>query len=350
MSTVKYILLSIFPALLIISCQSTLDYDISSADPVPVLNALWSAADSEHAVYICTSNAYNVSETEETAHIYCYVNGKIAAETEDYTIRQTSSKIDLKEYIIKTDLSAGDHVRIIARFPDKELSAEAVVPPAPCVRIDTTSVADDFNYGGPVVVENRRDYSITMTLDDNPGKATFYRLYSPNVHSEVHRVKDDSLVEKKDWLWFPFDEKDPVFKNVTVEFPFEIMLEFPFLSGTVNATHVFSDELFADNSHSLFFELSQDKYDLSIWHKRYCDISMRFRLASLSREEYLYLVAANAATASFADPMAEPVVLPYNVSGGLGFFGIENVYDRTILLKRCYYYDPSIGEMPIDGE
>lgn len=350
MRTVKYILLSIIPAFLMSSCQSALEYDISSAEPVLVLNALWSAADSEHAVYICTSNAYNVSETKDAAHISCYVNGEFTAEAEDYAIKKTSSKINLQEYIIKTNLSVGDHVRIIASFPDKELSADAVVPPEPCVRIDTTSVSDDFYYGGPVVVENRREYSIAMTIEDNPGEATFYRLYSPNVHSEVRREKDDSLVEKRDWPWLPFDEKDPVFKNVTVQFPFEVMLEFPFLSGTVNATHVFSDELFANGSHNFFFDLSQDDYDLSIGHKRYCDISVRFRTASLSREEYLYLVAANAATTSFADPMAEPVVLPYNVSGGLGFFGIENVYDRTIILKRCYYYDPSIGEMPIVGE
>ena len=343
-----YLLLLVFE----MACERQLDYDISSAAPVPVMNALWSAGDNEHSVFLCSSYAYEVASMEETATVSCFVNGVCVSKTTDYIIRLTKySNIDLQEYKVQASLSAGDRVRIVASFPDVELSAESTVPSPPSVQIDTTSVADDYyRYIGQDAVENRRNYSITMTLADDPGTPTYYRFYSPNVHSEVRRVKDDSLVEKKDWLWFQFDENDPVYKNITAQFPFEMMLEFPFLAGTVNATHVFSDELFSDRSYNFYFDLSQKDYELTIWHKRYADISIRFRLASLSREEYLYLIAANAATASFADPMAEPVVLPYNVKGGLGFFGVENVYDQTIDLKRCYYYDPLIGDKPISGE
>lgn len=329
-----------------VSCESQLEYDISSREPLPVLNALWNAENSEHKVYLCTSNAYHVSAGNDTATVSCFINGTLVYRTYQYELLRTQvSHIDFQEYTIRARMKAGDHVKIVAELPNAEIIGESVVPPPPSVQIDTTSVADDFYYNSPHVVENRRDYTISMIIKDVVGEPSYYRVFSPTLHSEAHQTEDDLLLKQRDWLWVPIDEKDPIFKNVTVQFPFEVLLEFPFLSGTTNSTHVFSDDLFADQSYRLSFRLRQRDYDLYIGHKQYADMRVRLRLASLTHGEFTYLLAANASMSSFADPLAEPVVLPYNVKGGLGFFGVENIFEQEIDLKRCYYFsrDPLLN-------
>lgn len=60
---------------LFVSCEKELDYNLDSVEPQYVLNAMWYAGDSQHDVFLCTSNAFNVTPPQQTARVSCYVNG-----------------------------------------------------------------------------------------------------------------------------------------------------------------------------------------------------------------------------------------------------------------------------------
>ena len=346
MNPFKHILLSLIALLALFSCEKELGYDISSAQAVPMLNAIWNAGDTEHSVYLCSSLPYSVSSLTEGSRITCYVNGSLVDETDQYLDEISRNKIPFQKYILRANLSGGDYVKLVAHINGKEITSASMVPFAASVQMDTNSIDNSFikkqDDGTVLVIENRRIYSFKMTLKDISGEPTYYRLHAPSVHSEIRKSKNNEVRDTKDWAWLPFDEKDPLFKNLTVQFPYELTLEFPFLVGTSNGTHVFSDDLFKDDSYSFGFGLNQDDYDLNVWHREYADIRVHFRLSTLTRDMYLYLLATNAAASAAVDPLSEPVILPSNVEGGLGFFGIENGYDEVIPLKKCYYFDPDL--------
>ncbi len=322
-------------SLLVVSCVQDMDYDISGSASVPVLNALWSAAEATHEVYLCKSGAYKVEAFDEPAVLECYVNGSLESETESYDEVTTRSGISFRKYTVSADLHENDEVKLVVKLPGSELRTVAVVPKAPVVRLDTSSVNPLGNAPGRLS-KITRDYTVTMTLDDFPGEESYYRLFSPSLHLESHIIETGELINTKDVDYIPIEEKDPIFKNVPIHFPEEIMLELPFLGASAtNSTHVFSDELFENKSYSFSFFISESRYiPSSTGTGEYITYDARFRIANLSKDEYTYLLAANAATSSFADPMAEPVVMPSNVENGLGVFSIHNAFDVTVRLEN----------------
>jgi len=318
--------------LLFTSCVGDLDYDISSVVEIPVLSALWTADASQHEVYLCTSGPYEIKEAEEDITIQCYVNGVLKEEKNEYeTINDPYSKIILHKYLMNVGLVGGDHVKLIALIGDKKMEAEANVPSAPMVKIDTSSFQDYAS----AVYHNYRIYDVTLTVKDEPGKENFYRLFSPTVFTEAW---DDETGEKRSesgGKYVQIDDKDPIFKNIDLVFPKEITLELPFLSHAIsNDTHIFSDELFSDEEYQFHFQIAQGSYlPYPVDDGDPLTYRVRFRLAQLSKEEYLYLVAANAAASAILDPFAEPVIMPSNIVGGLGVFCIRNGTDEVISLK-----------------
>lgn len=329
------LLLLILP-LLTVSCVEDLDYDISDAAEVPVINAMWNASEQTHDVFLCTSGAYKVNEPKELAHIYCYINGYLAAETEEFETVNTSRGITFHKYSLNAPLRENDKVRLVVKIADTELFADATVPASPTVTIDTVSVDKTYRdyFGRPVKIT--RDYTITMTVEDPPEDASFYRLYYPGLHVESHRIDNGQLKNTQDFNQLPVNEDDPVFNNVPIHFPEEIMLELPFLGGSVtNSNHVFTDELFEGGSHSFVFDIPESQYlPGSAGTGEYITYDARFRLACISWNEYVYLLSANAASSIYADPMAEPVVMPSNINNGLGIFSINNTYDKIIRLEN----------------
>ena len=322
---------------LFVSCEKELDYNLDSVEPQYVLNAMWYAGDSQHDVFLCTSNAFNVTPPQQTARVSCYVNGILVCETSHYTLEKTLNNISLHKYTLTANLHEGDQVEIVAKYPGHELHGTSSVPKAPHVQLDTTSVSRNTYDDQGRLIQEKRLYHIDLSLADEPGTDNYYRLISPFLRTEV-RINHECL-DVQEWPWLPFNEDDPVFKNLNVQFPKELLLEFPFLGGASNSTHVFSDELFKDKSYQFHFEIDQKDYMSNPWNERYSETTVRFRLFAIPWKEYTYLIATNAAMTSFYNPMAEPVTIPYNIEGGLGFFSVDNGFDRTITLKRCHYYN-----------
>lgn len=322
-------------SILVCSCISRLDYDISGVDSQIVLNALWSAGDSEHDVYLCSSGAYSVHKLEGPVQISCFVNGEMVAYSDSASGEVSSNGIVFMRYTLSASFAGGDEVKLTVRAGDTELKSITSVPRAPSARVDTSSV-DISNYPDQIM----RDYSFRLILEDSSEEQSYYRLLAPSLKGQVRTIGAGTLIGTNEWSYLPINEDEPVFNNIPMHFPEEITRELPFLGTAVtNGTHVFSDELFSGRTYVFNFSLNQGSYADGLQTGCYMDYRIRFRLASLSREEYMFLLAVNASASSLADPMSEPATMPCNIEGGLGFFGIDNVFETSLKLNRQIWPD-----------
>ena len=323
---------------LTISCTTSLTYDISEKPVVPVLNAVWDACEQEHIVYLCGSGPYAVTGLGKDAQVYCYVNDILVAEADSTWQEPVQDKgFTLQAYRIRARLSTGDQVCLSVHLPDRDLFAKATVPPPPSIRVDSVSVAGRdsspafFSY---------REYGFTLTLTDSPGQDNYYRLFTPSVHSEAWMSKSCRKVEDRDWMYgLPIDTGDPVFQNSPTQFPKEISEELPFLSSRVdNFTHVFTDALFQGEKYSFPFSMDQERFKTYSYANQ-VKYLVHFRLGALNRETYQYMLASNAAATAKLDPLSEPIIMPENVEGGIGFFALQHSITQDILLEDARYSD-----------
>lgn len=335
--------------LIVGACTNVIDYDISGRPMVPVINALWSTAESNHIVYIAGSEAYTVSTIRDTAVVECYVNGVLAC-TSDSLWFEASSGVCFQGHRFKADLQPKDSILLDITLGGKHITAAAVVPEKAEMQVDTTTVSIDPSY------MFFRKYDIDCTIRDFPGRPSYYRLYSPSVMVEGWQQRQSIVVARHEWSGaLIIDDKDPIFKNVSYSFPEELTRDITFVhSGLSNNTHIFSDDEFQDGLYCFHFNMYQgdftlfydDDYNINNdpefdpiidiqeeidWFK----FRVKLMVGSLSEEEYLYLLAYNAAWASYMDPLSEPVVLPSNINGGIGFFAVENTTEYSVSLKDC---------------
>lgn len=321
-----------------LSCTTSLTYDISERPVVPVLNAVWDACEQEHIVYLCGSGPYAVTDIGDNAQVFCYVNDALVAEADSTWQEPVQDKgFTLQAFRIRARIFAGDQVRLSVHLPEGDLLARATVPAPPSIRVDSVSVAGRdsspsfFSY---------REYSLTLTLADPPGQENYYRLFTPSVHSEAWMSKSCRKVEDRDWMYgLPIDTGDPIFQNSPTQFPKELGEELPFLSTqTDNFTHVFTDALFPGDRHAFLFSMDQERYKTYTYASR-VKYLVRFRLGTLNRETYQYMVATNAAATAKLDPLSEPVIMPENVEGGMGFFALQHSIVQDVILEDARYSD-----------
>lgn len=331
-------------ALFALCCTHELEYDLSDTPTAIVINAIWSTAESEHLVYLAESDAYRISCVKDTADMQCYINGRLSSKADSVWAVTSRDGMQMQCYRIKADAQPGDSVRLAVSLPGHDLKAATVVPPLPEVRIDSVSVRTD-PYSTTIPY---RLYHFTCTINDIPNHDSYYRLYHPSIQAEAWLQRADSLVATKDWPYgLEIDENEPIFKNTAFYFPEQLSDNMTFVhSGLSNATHVFSDEPFSNGSYSFSFDMNTRQYSAIPGNFNLIKYKVLFRVSSLREEEYLYLLAYNAARVSNTDILSEPVSLPSNVEGGLGTFAFESTFEVSLQLKDCVYPPNINGEEP----
>ena len=348
-----------FAALLLVlaSCSNELEYDLSGIPDAIVLNAIWSSEDSEHIVYLSKSQAYGIAAIKDTAKMRCIVNGSPVSEA-DSLWKVTSQDGSVSQcYRIKAQMHPGDSVRLEVSLPGYELSAASYVPEAPTLKVDSLCTAAEKS-GIPY-----RTYDLRCMVQDTPGLQSYYRLFRPSVYVEAWLQRAGILIATRFWPSGPaIDESDPIFKNASFYFPEVLSRDVTFVhNGLSNSTHVFPDDSFADGSHTFSFEMNQHNF-ISFKDSDYIDdgpewerktnynllkYTMTFKVSSLNEEEYLYLLAYNAASIARVDPLSEPVSMPSNINGGLGIFAVESSKTFTLPLKDCVYPKGINDEEPL---
>lgn len=338
-----------------ICCTNELPYDISDAPVIPVLTAIWSTDETDHLVYLSGSEAYDISAIRDTAEIDCLINGTISATADSLWSVETKDGSVSQCYRIRAILHHGDSVCLSVSLAKHRLKALAVVPHTPKIQIDSTSCYDTLNGVIPY-----RNYDLKCTVVDTTG-ISYYRLYTPSVRAEAWLQKAGIMTAVRNWSATPeIDDSDPIFKNVSINFPEMLSRDMVFIhAGLSNITHVFANDSFKNGAHDFLFKLYMHDYigftsshavfipDFYIenpellneyipyynWLKYY----VNFCVASITEEEYIYLLAYNAAAVARLDPLSEPVALPSNVEGGLGYFAVEGIQRVSLPLQDCKY-------------
>ena len=153
-----------------VACEEYIDLRREGPEKMLVVNGNLVAGDTLHTVFL-TWGMYDDVKPVESAHLECYVNGKLVASTDKVTEPERFS-YNANAIRFKAPFNAGDEVRITVDAGDAHAEAVAVAPNAPVVNaVDTTSFMAK-NKGG----ELTGFYMTKVHLQDVAGESNFYRM------------------------------------------------------------------------------------------------------------------------------------------------------------------------------
>lgn len=347
-----------FVTLLLTGCENEIPYNPGNQKPLIVMNALLDAGEAENFVYLHLSEGYNIGKINQ-ATLSLYVNGQLAEEPQPMTpqdiyegiteeaygkdlYEQIIKNIKYKKFRLRTHFQPGDRIRLEATAEDGEyqVSSEVVVPkPVLDIQVDTC-ITKIFQWN------SMRSYRrIQVTLHDLPNEKNYYRLdiqnnYHVNARYPVPELNEDGSPVTDEYgmplCWY----KDTAFYYTDRELinREDIILTdghishsdqdednemFPSISNKYN---IFTDNQFSNSSATLKVYTALGLDYLNGYDNVYSRLlSLSVRVLSLSKEEYLYLKGLNCMDDDDYDTtLMEPVSLPSNVQGGLGFVGISS--------------------------
>ena len=344
-------------ALLLTGCENEIPYNSGNQKPLIVMNALLDAGETDYYVYLHLSEGNSIGRVNQ-ATLSLYVNEQLTEELQPMTpqeiheglneetygkdlYEQIIKNIKFKKFRLRTRFHPGDHIRLEATAEEGKyrVSSEVVFPkPVQNIQVDTC-ITKIFQWN------SMRSYrKIQVTLHDLPNEKNYYRLDIQNnyrVHASYPLPslnEDGSQVTDEDGTplyWY----KDTVFNYIDYELinREDVILTdghishsdqdednelFPSISNKYN---IFTDNQFSNSSATLKVYTALELGYLSGYNSVYSTLlSLTVRLLSLSKEEYLYLKGLNCMDdGDYDTTLMEPVSLPSNVQGGLGFVGVS---------------------------
>lgn len=318
-------------ALALCACTSELDYISNRDSELIVLNASLRTDRTEHVVWLSKSRADGIVKLSD-ARLHCYINGKLVAEAEEV---ETSPFESASRYLFSAQIQPGDEVRLEASQGALKASATAVAPrPATLAGVDTVSIARSpyysvGNYDCPAL-------SCKLRLQDLPDQPNWYRLF---VRYEEYETEHPEYLNECS-IEFGFN-RDPILSEGKLPSLKENALQELLDALTeVNTYCKFRDTEFADKTAEVEIQIRNTEFEHFI-HAYYepevglppREKNLYFDFITISKEEYDYLVQYEKAH-SGADIaiLQEPVHIPSNVEGGMGFFTVSSVSSRAIRL------------------
>lgn len=344
------------------ACENEIPYNPGQQDPQIIMNALLETGQAENDVYLHLGEGYSIEHLNE-ATLSLYINGKIAetpkavspeeiyghleGELDKDVYESLLKSIRFKKYRLTSTLHPGDNIRLEATAENGKYhaSAEVTVPqPIESLHVDTC-LAYLREYSGKTLY---RQYKIT--LQDRPNEKNYYRLDIWNDRSYYCKWKEyledenDSLIKVEDedgsWHWASIPRDTTILaprQNEIINREDVILTDghpsnyddeenelFPTINNKYN---IFNDNTFRNSYATLkvYTPLYQDYYPIEGHY--YDHISRKqtitVRLLSITEAEYRYLKALNCLDdGDYDDALMEPISLPCNVIGGLGFVGV----------------------------
>lgn len=328
----------IIATLSLTGCENEIPYNPDRQKPLLIMNALLNAGEAENHVYLHLSEGNSIGQVKQ-ATLSLYINGQLAEKPQP-EISQNNENNAPMTFCLHTAFQPGDHIRLEATAEEEKYRAESevIVPqPVESIQIDTC-VTKILQWG------SMRDYRrILVTLHDLPNEKNYYRLevlnnYRIRARYPVPSLNEDgSQVTDEDGTplyWY----KDTVFNYTDRELinREDIILTdghishsdedednemFPIINNKYN---IFTDNQFSNSSATLKVYTALGVNYLSGYQNIYAlPLSLSVRVLSLTRDEYLYFKGLNCMDDDDYDTtLMEPVSLPSNVKGGLGFVGL----------------------------
>ena len=325
---IQYTLVSTFLFLLLSACQNEIDYKGGVSNPRLVMNALLNADTLENKLFLNLSGNQGTPEVKD-ALVHLYVNNELK-ETLPYIRRGDNDRTGY--YLISTPFAEEDKVRIEATSSDgvHRVYAEVVVPQRIDIqRIDTATVTQLNSY-----LNNSEIIRLKITLNDRVNEQNYYQL----------GVKQNYITCGR----FYKEEENTIFTRTEIAFESsfdmalsdgkpmsEAEIENGIFPTVRNQYGIFDDTYFKDKSYTLtvyttIFENYYPYVEILKSETLAYDVSLK----CITKEQYYYLRAMNILDSDSFDPiMNQPVQLPSNVTGGLGFVGMQASTTQTETIR-----------------
>jgi hypothetical protein len=341
-----------------VSCTNTDYLDVDDVDPILVLNGQMKTGETTHGLFL-SSSSLSALKGVDNANVSVSVNGGApikatlyVAPEDDYSQQYYSET--RSRYDFDYTFSPGDVITVTAsdgKHPTAQ--ATASVPLTPVLKNveivhnvphSSSNSFLDIDFGGytePTPYYPYEDspypidswHQLKITLQDLPGD-TYYRL---EVFVE-YEIDDGETKQNGQNGISPDVSSEPVLSPATNSEGglLEAILE------ESNRYNIFSDDLFKDKEYTLnlffsenyVFYLRQyytDYYyneETGEWEPQPVPENLTYktkmvvRLYAISHEQYIYLKALD--LGDLAMFFSEPVSIPSNVEGGMGFVTIDN--------------------------
>lgn len=366
---------SCIPLLLLLAgaCTNTIDYDFDRVEPRLMAVGWLDQASPVHTVRISLSEGGLVKFVED-ARVICTVNGKevadVSARAEDqpslsyagiYSVLMDPSYYQQLPVTFTAALRPGDQVRLSFEANHGTFRAstpELTVPePVSITRVDTARVTVRHLDWSDHYLQVRAD------VPDRKGEDNWYSISLREISEGTYSFQDGGpdLFVSVDLPRHIKDMEDPVLLDGNMSQSND--LTFFDFSGN-GAFACFSDRLFRDgtahlrmNAFSSWDDEGPDFMNLGVevlrqygyvetqlrgFDRCRADHRLEIRLSHCSRDAYFYLRALRTISSNGYEPaIVEPVTVPSNIEGGVGFVDVVNTAVARIDLPSGeeYYGD-----------
>ena len=344
-------------ALIVGACTSTIDYDFSRVEPRLMAVGWLEQASDVQTVCISLSEGGLVKAVED-ARVICTVNGKevadVSARAADMSEKPYAGSLSLMLYSdpsyfrqlpvsFPASLRPGDKVRL--RFEANQgayqaATGELTVPePVSIAKVDTARVTVRH------IDWTDRYLQLRADVPDRKGEENWYSISLRNISEGWYSFLDggpDLFVSVDNTLYI-HDLDDPVLLDGNMGADDLTFFDF---SGN-GSFACFSDQMFRDGTAHLkmnafsswndegpdFMSLGAEvlrRYGYIETQERGFDRCraahrLEIRLSHCSRDAYFYLRALRTISSDGYEPaIVEPVTVPSNIEGGIGFVEVLN--------------------------
>ena len=338
----KNILIIPVLSLLFAACEDPFIYVPREKGDTLIINALLRTDDTTHTVWL-SRGLPGTSAKMEDAQLNCYINGLFMAKGE---LNSRAREPRSSQYLLPVKIQPGDEVRLEATCGTLRASATAVAPqPAKINLIKTASV----QYKGDYQKKIGHYLACKLLLQDIPNEANCYRVEvvgsTTTTYGEYYEHYTAPVGPVSHKIDFSFRE-DPILNGEYVNPNDEGLsgaLDF-FSSAVFNGSCSFKDTDFADDSAEVTVYIPDEarRYKNYVDYYQKADyLRLQFSLLTISNEEYNYLDAINRYKSLGNErPFYDPIPIPSNVEGGLGFFSIATA-------SSCYVEQVPFTEVEV---
>lgn len=350
------------------ACENEIPYNPGQQNPQLIMNALLNAGQTENLVYLHLSEGNSIGRINE-ATLSLYVNDKQV---------ESPQAISPEEYYgnMQNQLNKGQYEALLKSMRFKIFRLTARLQPGDNIRLEATAEGGKYHVSSQVTVPRplqslqvdtctalirqwgsmRAHRQYRITLEDLPNEKNYYRLeivnnkdfrcviYTPNEDENGDYIKDENgdyiyTITKDTVVNYRYTElinrEDVILTDghVTSSDDDENAM---FPTNIENKYSIFTDNRFTNSSATLkvYTPLYDDNYDIlqSLNYTRcYLKQNITVRVLSLPETYYRYLKALNCMDdEDYDEALMEPISLPSNVEGGLGFVGISSEIQYTI--------------------
>lgn len=305
-------------------------------DDIPeelIVDALFRTDDTLHTVRVfLRASDGSVKSVSGRLSVECTIEGKplIKAVEED----------DLYEmgrlFYLPATFSSGDKVRLDVKGERYNAFSETVVPEPVILTLEDTVCTESPGINGV--------YNCSVRVHDRLGERTWLKAFPARGLTCLKDGKGGDVRECLLTERFALVSADnPVFDNDDFQLPSG-------LGGTAynwyDLSISFSDRLFVDDSCVLTYESVRLRrfrsfHGASGYHydEAYVEPSVLLPVGTMSEEVYKYMTKMDNLrihTGKVQNMLSEPLILPDNIQGGVGFFGIINVSSLVIRFKDIF--------------